>query len=423
MAVSSLAFARHILQPFFMPCTAPEPAIKITAVLAMMIVFYVNSTSITWTARIQILFTVVKLATIVIIIISGLFHLSKGNIMHPRCRAQLTEAENDLFIEVLHQHYQVLLSRGTENRPENEALCDELMHNINAVGHQNHTYKQVQRLAMDMINSTHRHAADMARDCQVTGGGPASEQTLSATENVLVNLGTQDISQASISQYVVDMGTTHSCQQAHPDSSNFADAFAGDINFGKLPLAVFSGMYAYAGWFYLNFVIEEVENPEKTMPIAICVSMAIATFSYLLTNVAYFAVMTTDEVLASDAVAVTFAERMLGNFYLAIPIFVAMSCFGAVNGGTFAVARVFYVASREGHLPQILSMIHIKKHTPLPAVVVLFPLMVIMVFSGDISSLLNFLSFVRWLFIGLIVAGLIYLRFKYPAMHRPFKIT
>lgn len=46
----------------------------------------------------------------------------------------------------------------------------------------------------------------------------------------------------------------------------------------------------------------------------------------------------------------------------------------------------------------------------------------IMLFSGDLYSLLNFLSFARWFFIGLAVAGLIYLRYKRPDMHRPFKV-
>lgn len=47
----------------------------------------------------------------------------------------------------------------------------------------------------------------------------------------------------------------------------------------------------------------------------------------------------------------------------------------------------------------------------------------IMLFNGDLYSLLNFLSFARWLFIGLVVAGLIYLRYKRPDMPRPFKVT
>ncbi|NP_001239111.1 cystine/glutamate transporter [Ovis aries] len=174
--------------------------------------------------------------------------------------------------------------------------------------------------------------------------------------------------------------------------------------------------------FYLNFVTEEVENPEKTIPLAICISMTVVTVGYVLTNVAYFTTISAEELMLSNAVAVTFSERLLGNFSLAVPIFVALSCFGSMNGGVFAVSRLFYVASREGHLPEILSMIHIRKHTPLPAVIVLHPLTMIMLFSGDLYSLLNFLSFARWLFIGLAVAGLIYLRYKRPDMHRPFKV-
>ncbi|KAG8522163.1 Cystine/glutamate transporter [Galemys pyrenaicus] len=162
--------------------------------------------------------------------------------------------------------------------------------------------------------------------------------------------------------------------------------------------------------------------PFRNIPLAICISMAIVTVGYVLTNVAYFTTVSAEELLLSKAVAVTFSERLLGSFSLAVPVFVALSCFGSMNGGVFAVSRLFYVASREGHLPEILSMIHVRKHTPLPAVIVLYPLTMTMLFSGDLYSLLNFLSFARWLFIGLAVAGLIYLRHKRPDMHRPFKV-
>ncbi|XP_043825651.1 cystine/glutamate transporter [Dromiciops gliroides] len=206
-------------------------------------------------------------------------------------------------------------------------------------------------------------------------------------------------------------------------TQHFKDAFSGnDASIMRLPLAFYYGMYAYAGWFYLNFVTEEVENPERNVPLAICISMIIVTVGYVLTNVAYFTTISAEELLLSSAVAVTFAERLLGKFSLAVPVFVALSCFGSMNGGVFAVSRLFYVASREGHLPEILSMIHVRKHTPLPAVIVLYPLTMIMLFFGDLDSLLNFLSFARWLFIGLAVAGLIYLRYKRPDMHRPFKV-
>uniref|UniRef100_A0A8C0CNS5 Solute carrier family 7 member 11 n=1 Tax=Balaenoptera musculus TaxID=9771 RepID=A0A8C0CNS5_BALMU len=47
-------------------------------------------------------------------------------------------------------------------------------------------------------------------------------------------------------------------------TQHFKDAFSGrDASIMGLPLAFYYGMYAYAGWFYLNFVTEEVENPEN----------------------------------------------------------------------------------------------------------------------------------------------------------------
>lgn len=207
------------------------------------------------------------------------------------------------------------------------------------------------------------------------------------------------------------------------ETYNFENAFdTSKMQLSGMPLAFYSGMYAYAGWFYLNFVTEEIENPERTLPLAICISMAVVTSCYVLTNVAYFSVMSVDELLASEAVAVTFAERVYGGFSVAVPVFVALSCFGSMNGCLFALARMFYVASREHQLPTVLSMIHVRRHTPLPAVFVLFPLTVLQLFVGDIYGLLNFMSFMRWLFIAVVVLGLLYLRYTQPHLPRPFKV-
>uniref|UniRef100_A0AAR2J369 Cystine/glutamate transporter n=1 Tax=Pygocentrus nattereri TaxID=42514 RepID=A0AAR2J369_PYGNA len=207
------------------------------------------------------------------------------------------------------------------------------------------------------------------------------------------------------------------------ETKNFQNAFQVDtVQLTNLPLAFYSGMYAYAGWFYLNFVIEEVENPERNVPLAICISMVIVTVGYTLANVAYYTVISAAELLASHAVAVTFAEKLMGNFSMAVPIFVALSCFGSMNGCLFAISRIFYVASREGQLPQILSMIHVRRHTPIAAVIILYPVTMLILFLGDLYSLLNFMSFLRWFFIGVAVTGLIYMRYTRPEMPRPFKV-
>ncbi|XP_054862776.1 cystine/glutamate transporter isoform X2 [Amphiprion ocellaris] len=155
-------------------------------------------------------------------------------------------------------------------------------------------------------------------------------------------------------------------------TENFQNGFEVDLlTLDRLPLAFFNGLYAYGGWFYLNFVTEEVINPNRNIPLAIICSMVTVTVFYVLVNVAYYTMMTPAELLLSDAVAVTFANRTLQGMASVIPILVALSCLGALNGGFFAVPRMLFVGARDGHWPPIFSMIHIRRHTPLPAVLFL----------------------------------------------------
>ena len=73
---------------------------------------------------------------------------------------------------------------------------------------------------------------------------------------------------------------------------------------GDLSLSFYVGIFSYAGWNYLNFVTEELKEPNKNLPRAIYISIPLITVIYLLANFAYFVVLKQSEILASNAVAV-----------------------------------------------------------------------------------------------------------------------
>lgn len=196
-----------------------------------------------------------------------------------------------------------------------------------------------------------------------------------------------------------------------------------DWNPGHISLAFYSGLFSYAGWNYLNFVTEELKDPNKNLPRAIYVSMPLVTVTYLLANVAYFAVLTPDEMLASNAVAVTFGNRLLGVMAWIMPVFVACSTFGAVNGGIFASSRLFFVGARSGHMPKSMALINVNKYTPMPCLIFLGLLTLAMLTTDDVYELINYTSFVESLFIAVSVAGLLYLRYKQPDRPRPIKVS
>ncbi|XP_042651492.1 cystine/glutamate transporter isoform X2 [Tyto alba] len=238
-AVVSLAFGRYMLEPFFAPCAAPVPAVKLVSLLGYYMVLTLNSWSVTWSARLQTALSIVKLLALALIIVPGMMLLAQGH------------------------------------------------------------------------------------------------------------------------------------------TENFQDAFdRQSLVLDKLPLAFYAGMFAYSGWFQTSFVREELVRPERNIPLAVIVSVITVIVGYMLTNVSYYTVLGMQDVLASPAVAVSFVQRAFKSLISVVPVLVALSCFGTMNGGIFTFSRTLFVASREGQWPPLFSMIHIRRHTPLPAVMLMVPLFV-----------------------------------------------
>lgn len=65
----------------------------------------------------------------------------------------------------------------------------------------------------------------------------------------------------------------------------------------------------------------------------------------------------------------TFGNRILGVMAWLMPLSVAVSTFGSANGTLFAAGRLCFAASREGHLLNCLSYVHVKRFTPVPGLI------------------------------------------------------
>ncbi|XP_064467563.1 Y+L amino acid transporter 2-like isoform X2 [Ornithodoros turicata] len=220
---------------------------------------------------------------------------------------------------------------------------------------------------------------------------------------------------------IIIAGMVHLAQGHTGNLQNLFEGTTKDP--GLICLSFYSGLFSYAGWNYLNFVTEELKNPFRNLPFAIYISLPLVTVIYLLANVSYFVVLTADEVQSANAVAVTFGEKILGVMSWVMPVSVALSTFGGLNGGIFASSRLFFVGARQGHLPSCLAMINVSHYTPTPSLVFLCLLSLLYLTNTDVFVLITYTAFSEAMFIMMSVGGLLWLRYKQPNAKRPIKVN
>lgn len=217
------------------------------------------------------------------------------------------------------------------------------------------------------------------------------------------------------------------------ESKSFAAPFAnlkpdlvGMKLFNSFGISMIAALWAYEGWNHLNYVSEELKNPRRDLPRAIVVGLLGVIAIYLLVNVAYLAVLTPQEVIESQAVATDLAVKVIGGNigFILIPLAVAISAFGAINGFVLTSSRIFYAAARDGQFPRFLNQIDSNTGVPKRALIAqgAWACILLALPATGFSTLLSFYGFAAWIFYGLAAVSVILLRRQSPDLDRPYKI-
>ncbi|PIO37916.1 hypothetical protein AB205_0023660, partial [Aquarana catesbeiana] len=79
LAVIALTFSNYVLQPVFPDCIPPYDATRTLSLVCLLLLTWVNSTSVRWATRIQDIFTAGKLLALGLIIVVGFMQIFNGN--------------------------------------------------------------------------------------------------------------------------------------------------------------------------------------------------------------------------------------------------------------------------------------------------------------------------------------------------------
>jgi APA family basic amino acid/polyamine antiporter len=194
------------------------------------------------------------------------------------------------------------------------------------------------------------------------------------------------------------------------------------LTFHGFIAALVAALWAYDGWNNVSMVSSEIRQPQRNLPLALIGGTLVVIGIYLLANIAYFRVMTPAEVAGGTRVAADMMRKIMDGFGAnAVSIAAMISIFAALNGSILSGARVPYAAARQGLFFQAIGNVSAKHRTPGVSIIVLTLWACLLVLSGRYDDLFNLVIFASWILYGMTAAAVIVLRWKRPALPRPYK--
>ncbi len=181
-------------------------------------------------------------------------------------------------------------------------------------------------------------------------------------------------------------------------------------------------LWAFDGWNNVGMVSGEIRNPQKNLPRAFIFGTLAVLVIYLLSNAAYFYVLSAEQVAGSDRVASEMMYQIFGTPGAnAVSIAAMLSIFAALNGSILSGARVPFAMARDGLFFQAIGQVHPTRHTPANSIAWLSIWSAVLVLSGRFEQLFTYVIFASWILYGMAAASVIVLRFKRPDLPRPYK--
>jgi APA family basic amino acid/polyamine antiporter len=198
---------------------------------------------------------------------------------------------------------------------------------------------------------------------------------------------------------------------------------AGGISVSSFGVALIASLLAYDGWVQLTFVAGEIRNPRRNVFLALTLGSVACVAIYLLANMAYLRVLPISEIAASDHVGATVASRVLGSRGGSlVSLIILVSIIGTLNGCFLTSPRIYFAQARDGLFFRKFGEVHPRYETPGFSILAQGLWAAVLVVSGSYETLLDYAMFAMWFWYGLMVAGVIVLRYKQPDLARPYRM-
>ncbi len=179
--------------------------------------------------------------------------------------------------------------------------------------------------------------------------------------------------------------------------------------------------FAYIGFDAVSVAAQEAKNPQKDMPIGILSSLAICTALYIAVSLVLTGIVRYTALNVPDPIAVGINATGLTWLKPFIKLGAIAGLSSVILVLIMAQPRIFYAMARDGLLPPVFKKIHSKFRTPHITTMVTGLAVALTAGIFPIGTLGHMVSIGTLLAFVIVCIGVLVLRYKQPALDRPFR--
>jgi APA family basic amino acid/polyamine antiporter len=180
-------------------------------------------------------------------------------------------------------------------------------------------------------------------------------------------------------------------------------------------------MYAYSGWNASTYIVGEVRNPSRAIPLSVGLGTVIVMVLYIATNAVFLRTTPAAEMIGKQQVAVIAGAHIFGAS--GAKVMASFICLGLIS----TVSAMMWIGPRitaaMGEDLGLLAPLARRSARGIPAAAILmqFGIVILLLLTATFQTAVNYIQFSLTLCSTLTVLGVFVLRWRRPDLPRPYR--
>lgn len=170
-------------------------------------------------------------------------------------------------------------------------------------------------------------------------------------------------------------------------------------------------LFSFSGWNAVNYILDEVINPRRTLPKSIALGLSLTTLIYILLNILFIYALPLNQMIGVIQIGAKTTEVLLGKeAAIFVSLLFGLALLSSINAMILVGPRIYYAMAKDGLFPRWAASVHTKWSSPWVSTLLQGLMSIFLILTQSFSALITYVGLGISLFSALTGISLLILR-------------